>query len=500
MAPNPLILSADDLKRLPMPKIAIGAIPQAAPIIAPPDPNVPVLPSAPGPIVTKMPDAAIANTRADLLGHQQELARLNDTGSGISQIKNPFLRTLAKIGDTAESIIAPRAAAFTPGTEMNHQRLLNQETGRIGNDLGQQYQQAQTEQEGALTDYTRQRPDIARAGLQQKVQTAREKYTADLRKRGINVTGYDEDTGLPTTEDDPDTMAYHQAAAETFIHEANAQKAKVLADIAKNKYLPGTPEYEREMETIHRLERQQQIALASVGLRAQSVQLRRNDQNANFYGLGPDGNPLPNAPQFEDDEGNVTTGGLKGASTAIKAQGKAGQFKDLGGSIQHAYESLEALHNNGGDLSDPRVVAAMSDPNSMIGKVLNGKIVKGGLSDQQVKAIGALNQLREQAGILRQSTGGTAAEAQAQRILETIPTAGDTRATARNKFDELNAVYGRLAPSVVTTAGGLSVGGRGGRTGGGTGTVMMQAPDGSKQSVPADQVDHYKKLGAKVVQ
>lgn len=35
--------------------------------------------------------------------------------------------------------------------------------------------------------------------------------------------------------------------------------------------------------------------------------------------------------------------------------------------------------------------------------------------------------------------------------------------------------------------------------GGAPGTVMMEAPDGSKRAVPADRVDEFKKKGAKVV-
>jgi len=461
---NALIRDYKDLQRLPIPAASAIAAMSAAPP-PPPEPIVaPVLPNAAGPIVTKTPDPMVQNTRNSILGHQDELQRLNDTGSGISQIKNPLLRGLARVGNVAESIIAPRAAALTPGTEENHRRLLGQEQGYLGQELGNQYSQAKTEQENALTDYTKARPDIARAGLQQKTQIAREKAAADLRKHGINVTGYDEETGLPNTEDDPDTMAYHQAAAQTFIHEANAQKAKIFGDIAKNKYMPGTQEYDREMEHIHRLERQQQIALANVGLRAQGEQRRQNDQNANFYGTGPDGNPLPNAPQFQDDEGNVTTGGLKGAKTAITQQGKVGQFRDLEGSVTHAQTALEALHNSGSALSDAKMVAAMSDPHSTIGQYVNGQLVRGNLNDQQVQALGALNQLREQIGILRSTTGGTAAEAQAQRMLETLPTAGDSPAIVRNKLKEINGVLSRLTPSVPTTAGGLSVGGKGGRT------------------------------------
>ncbi len=136
----------------------------------------------------------------------------------------------------------------------------------------------------------------------------------------------------------------------------------------------------------------------------------------------------------------TSTGGLKGAKTAITQQGKVGQFRDLEGSVTHAQTALEALHNSGSALSDAKMVAAMSDPHSTIGQYVNGQLVRGNLNDQQVQALGALNQLRERIGILRSTTGGTAAEAQAQRMLETLPTAGDSPAIVRNKLKEINGV------------------------------------------------------------
>jgi hypothetical protein len=250
------------------------------------------------------------------------------------------------------------------------------------------------------------------------------------------------------------------------MHQATADKSQIMADIQKNHYIPGTPEWTEAQKKLQQVETKLQIAMGSLGLRAQSIQLRRNDQNANFYGMGPDGNPLPNAPQFQDDAGNVTTGGLKGAKTAVTQQGKVGQFKDLQGSVTHTQDALESLHRSGGALSDAQMVAAMSDPHSSIGKYVNGQLVRGNLNDQQIQALGALNQLREQIGILRSTTGGTAAEAQAQRMLETLPAPGDSPAIVRNKLHEINGVLSRLTPSVPTIAGGLSIGGKGGHGGG----------------------------------
>lgn len=79
---------------------------------------------------------------------QQERDRLIATGSGVSQIKNPLLRTLARIGDVAETAIIPGAAVATPGTELHHQSLIGQADRQINQgELEQQKAQEAKEKE-----------------------------------------------------------------------------------------------------------------------------------------------------------------------------------------------------------------------------------------------------------------------------------------------------------------------------------------------------------------
>jgi hypothetical protein len=118
---------------------------------------------------------------------------------------------------------------------------------------------------------------------------------------------------------------------------------------------------------------------------------------------------------------------------------------------------LNQFFAEGGSLSDPQIVAAMNDPTSLIGKVVNGKLVQGGLSPTAISAINAVRQLHEQAGILRSTTGGTSSEAGAQRILDVVPTAGDANAMALSKLNEQEQVLGRLSPGQTHVHGGVSV-------------------------------------------
>jgi hypothetical protein len=403
-------------------------------------------------------NVARQNTQRDL----GELRRINDAGSGISQIKNPFGRTLARIGDVAERILAPQFERITPGTEGNRQRLLNQQQQRVNNDLGVESAQAKNAQEQALTDYTLARPDIEQSKIDQRQEAVRQKIGQLAAAHGQNV--HWDSNGNPSFEDDLNSEAYQDRVHLAALHDANAEKAKVQADIAKNHYLPGTPEYAEAQRKLDQVEQRLKATMSSLGLRAQGLGLRREQMNANLYGVGPDGQPLPGAAQIMGDDGQTQTVGLRAANTAIKQQKGVGTFNDLVGSVDTTRKALEGLHNSGGSFADAQMIAAMNDPHSMVGKYVNGQLVKGNLNDKQIEALGAVNQLREQIGILRASTGGTAAEAQVQRMLDTLPTAGDSPAIVRNKLKQIDGVLQRLSPSVTGVHGGLSVGARSGAT------------------------------------
>lgn len=113
-------------------------------------------PNAVKPIMT--PDQRLA-------GDQSELDRLNRTGSGISQIHNPFVRTIARIGDIAGSAFFPGITSAIPGTELHHRGLVEDAQGNVENDLGVQSKQAQTAHVKAETDQLDNKPDTAAAPL-----------------------------------------------------------------------------------------------------------------------------------------------------------------------------------------------------------------------------------------------------------------------------------------------------------------------------------------------
>lgn len=79
---------------------------------------------------------------------QEELAT---SGSGVSQIQNPFLHGLARVADVIGSIAAPRVAAAIPGTTLHHQLLQNQNAQQVGQLENEQGKEAETGEREAQT-------------------------------------------------------------------------------------------------------------------------------------------------------------------------------------------------------------------------------------------------------------------------------------------------------------------------------------------------------------
>lgn len=403
---------------------------------------------------------------------QSNRNRLINSGDGVSQISNPLLRGIARAADIAGTVFAPNLARAIPGTMLHHNMLVNQATQNVAQDQAQQQAVANTAQteaktagDNATTAYETQKPILEQNKIDATKLTNHAKFGQLAAKAGQTMQ-IDPVTGEATFADDPNSQAYKDRIALAGMHQATAEKDAIMGEIAQNKYQPGTQEYNDAQRRLDQVDKRLRVSMAGLGLRAQGLQLRQQNTNASLYGTDMDGNPLPGAAQISDNAGNLTTVGSKNAGHAISQQKSVGSFNDLSGSVTNARQAIQDLDKEGGSLSDPEIVAAMSDPTSIIGKVVNGKLVKGNLSDTQIKAVNAVRQLHEQAGILRSTTGGTSSEAGAQRILDVVPGAGDATKEALNKLDEQEKVLGRLSVGQTHVSGGLNVAKPAGTNGG----------------------------------
>lgn len=142
-------------------------------------PRAAALHDSPGPVGNMSPTAAIAGpstsgsaaaparTSAAIAGpsmsgptlnqdiemHRNRRDYMRDTGSGISQIHNPFLRTLARVGDIAGSAFFPNITSMIPGTELHHRGLMRDESNAINADLGEEKERAEMSHTGAETTH-----------------------------------------------------------------------------------------------------------------------------------------------------------------------------------------------------------------------------------------------------------------------------------------------------------------------------------------------------------
>jgi hypothetical protein len=128
------------------------AAPALSSTIAMPQPSVPAILNPVG-----QSYAPPTQTQTDT----SERNRLLNSGDGISQIKNPLLRGVARTADIAASVLSPFTFGLTgglaralPGTMEHHDMLVRQQTNKLAQDQAIDKETAQTANETATTAHT----------------------------------------------------------------------------------------------------------------------------------------------------------------------------------------------------------------------------------------------------------------------------------------------------------------------------------------------------------
>lgn len=126
---------------------------------------------------------------------ENELSRLQSTGSGISQIQNPTGRRILKTLDTIGSIAAPNLLRSIPGTELHHQGLLGQQREMLGQDLGNESTEAgigeKQAQAGATQEATAEMPQKLKLEQQREEDTRAPKPKEEKWSEFANFTDSD---------------------------------------------------------------------------------------------------------------------------------------------------------------------------------------------------------------------------------------------------------------------------------------------------------------------
>lgn len=239
---------------------------------------------------TEDPKAAIGGS-SDLQGRLQHLRDMDANPWG-SENNHPgfggkLAHVAAKVGNIAGDIIAPNVMARIPGTELNRKTQEEQLQGQIG--------QAQTRETAAATEKTRekheenvedtnqQRLDQAERRIDETENKDKSAREIALRKQGLKIDEHGAAVPLQYEDMSPTEQAVH----DLKVAQADSQTAKAALDQIKSD--PNSPQNKAILERIRVMAKNASTAAGKLGLDEKKF-------TADYFGLGPDGNPLPGSP------------------------------------------------------------------------------------------------------------------------------------------------------------------------------------------------------------
>ena len=391
---------------------------------------------------------------------QQERARLINTGSGISQIKNPFLRGLARVGDIAGTALFPGVAAEVPGTELHHNILVAQANHRANQGLAEQ------KEEAGIADTQAQAP-------------LREAQTREAEARAAEATAAAGKAGKPENIQ----QEYADAIIDALNNNRNPatdQRVQALKPYIPTTEKPEDAELQAESAWLARPENKGKDQADAKVWYSKLTPAARSE----FHIVTPK-EPNPYTDWKAQNPGGKVEDYLK-ATSGARATGAAGgkEAQNLDNIIQETNQAHELATeaNNGNAEADVALTLTFF-------KVMKGQ---GGSNIRFTEP--------ERKFILGARNTGQGLVAFGQKVL------GEGQALTpdqRAKMVQVIDMYGHAAQTAydrIQSGGTVEEHKAGTAPKEGGGTVKMKAPDGTVRPVPANQVDHYKKLGATVVQ
>lgn len=187
----------------------------------------------------------LAQPSPTVAGDRAELSRLNTTGSGVSQIHNPFLKTLGVIGDAVGTGLFPRIAAQVPGTTAHHQQLVGAAGQQLKADEGVETEAAKNELTGAqaaeqasLPQYHQSQAELGatKAALTQEKQNEAEQHHKSQNSAQLAQHGFKEDENgkiVPLGYEEmsePQQAVHDLSASRQELYEATSALKKAQKD------------------------------------------------------------------------------------------------------------------------------------------------------------------------------------------------------------------------------------------------------------------------------
>jgi hypothetical protein len=440
---------------------APGLKPIAMPSAAPP-----VFASGPAPQVSRTPtpiEQQIGETDQRLRKLQDKDARpfgfAGDPSRNLAPnhpgVGGKILHALSVAGNIAGDIFAPSTMELIPGTQLNRRdqeaslgkrlQLLTQAS------TDNQQKEAQTEQEKALTEYTRQRPAIEQSKLDQKRLSAQNRITSDAAKRGQLAT-FDED-GFPAFADDPTSEAFQSRKVLDDVRQSKQDLQDAQTAYTNAKHNPNDPLFQQ-------VERRLAIAQQNANAAGTRAQAYMGNYLKGAFNKDLSGHDLAGAPRIADDNGNVVTVGATNAGFATKANAGAAQFNDVHGALDSLESTAGDVVRSGGRLNSPGISYAMQHMTGTPTQFIQS-LDKASLSPEERAYVISVAAAHENIQGLRKSAGGGATDTQVGNLLKMLPDASTPDLDyLKGQTGQIRATADRLGRGAATAAGGLHVRGQ----------------------------------------
>lgn len=338
-----------------------GAIPMSAQSaqgmsVASPAPGlIPIAAKAESPVVATSGLIPVKPT-----ANQAELGRLQSTGSGASQIKSPWARIPAQIGDALLSGFLPGVAANIPGTSIHHNALLGQAEDAVNQDedvsnnaTKRHLEEAQAAEQESLPEFHQAKAELeatkatnkreldnSKLDLSREVEGRKKsegelRADAALRQHGFKKDEAGNTVPLPYEEMSEEQQSVHDlktsqaelADARKAYEDAKTKNAPALMDLAKQR--------------IENASKSSSIAERRLGLSERTYAAR-------YLGTDGQGEALPGAMITDDNRPVGST-----FSQNVRPTGSQRNKADMAGSAKEQLADIRDIVSRRQDIFGP---------------------------------------------------------------------------------------------------------------------------------------------------
>lgn len=439
-----------------------------------PDPNS----AQPMQIAPPKPRVTALTPDADMQAHSGELNRLEGSKSGIAGIKSPWARIPLQIADAVGGAFFPGIEQQLPGTEGHHRLLINEAKATVGSDQNQLNAQQKRGLEAAQTNAQESVPEFRQGTVENNAQKNTNTADHNTAMLAANHEKLVAQTNAKLSKDgyvlDPDTMEERPMKPTEMSDPAQTAMALKRSQKEEQEALSEYHKAQTSAEPIKLQQAEQRLSVArqNSSIASQNASLRGKEYEMHSRGT-ENGVPLPGALQ---DNNGQTVGTINAPN--VRPTSAERTKGDLAKSVDFQIKTMRDIIARRGD--------EFFGPGN--GRANNLKIAIGNNDPEALKFKAATDFLSEHAAGMFGSRSNP--------VITSIKDLYSPHFEPKSLLAALDQAQGtsnefRNAGTIHTVGGPNEIH---------TGKVKMTAPDGSTTEVNSADVEHYKKLGAKVAQ